>query len=168
MLWQSVIALTDQYLGPADINRILVAIDGSKFAEKAGATAADLASRYSAELVILHVAKYPPNTLGTGSTHTVAVGPPLSDTIVDKEKKNASESMRRVALFAKTLNIDAEEQIIDTSSSIVDVLCDYAYRNVIDLIVLGTRGLNTFKTSSLGSISDGVADSARCAVMIVK
>jgi len=160
--------MADLPLKPANFARILVAIDGSKFAEKAGATASALAQRYSAELVILYVARYPPNALGRGSTHTVAVGLPISDPVIDKEKKNATDSMHRVATFARKFGVETDEQIIDTSSSIVDVICDFAYRNEVDLIVLGTRGLNTFKSSSLGSISDGVADHATCAVMVVK
>jgi nucleotide-binding universal stress UspA family protein len=44
----------------------------------------------------------------------------------------------------------------------------YANENKVDLIVLGSRGLNALQELVLGSVSHKVAKRAHCPVMIVK
>ena len=148
--------------------KILATVDGSGLAEIAGYTAADLAKKYSASLAILYVAKYPKNLLGVSSSHTVEVGLPLSDPLADRLKQEASASMNRIGEYARNLDVEANQEIIDTSSSIVGTIMDYVYRNNVDLIVMGSRGTNTFKTELIGSVSEGIFQGARCAVMIVR
>jgi len=142
-------------------------MDGSQFAENAGITAADLARRYSARLIILHVAKYRSNELEIDA-HSVAVGLPLSDPVVDKLKHEVGESMLRVVTYAKSLGVVVDQQTTNTSSSIEENISNFAYRNEVDLVVLGTRGLNEFKTSLLGSVSEGLVKHSRCSVLVVK
>ena len=45
---------------------------------------------------------------------------------------------------------------------------EYAERNYIDLIVMGTRGKTGFKRLLLGSTASGVVTYAHCPVLIVK
>lgn len=156
-----------QLLKPSRISKILVAVDGSHFAEKAGITAGDLSRKYAAHLTILHVANYPPNELGI-DRHTIAVGLPLTDSVVDKVKHEATESMHRIAVFAKSLGISCDQRIINTSSSIVETISDFCYRNEIDLLVVGTHGLSEFKRSLIGSVSEGLVEHSRCNLLIVK
>ncbi|CDQ21154.1 Nucleotide-binding universal stress protein, UspA family [Halobacillus karajensis] len=44
----------------------------------------------------------------------------------------------------------------------------YANENAFDLVVIGSRGLNTLQEMVLGSVSHKVAKRAKCPVMIVK
>ncbi|MEX2103781.1 MAG: universal stress protein, partial [Bacilli bacterium] len=48
------------------------------------------------------------------------------------------------------------------------VIVKYANENEVDLIVLGSRGLNALQEFVLGSVSHKVAKRANCPVMIVK
>jgi nucleotide-binding universal stress UspA family protein len=153
---------------PAKIGKILVAVDGSDYAERAGLTAVDLAVKYSAELGILHVADYPPNVLGVGSSHTVPVGIPMSDPDVDRQRKRAMDSIERIEAFASKHGIEANSEILQTSDSNSARIVDYAYRENIDLIVAGNLGLNSYQTSILGSVSNGILNKARCSVMVVR
>ena len=59
------------------------------------------------------------------------------------------------------------EFIVDPTS-IVGAIVDYAERENIDLIVVGSRGLSGFKKLLLGSIASGVVTYAHCPVMVVK
>jgi nucleotide-binding universal stress UspA family protein len=150
------------------LTKILVAVDGSSYAEKAGFRAAEVAQRFSAELVVLHVAKYPPNSLGISSTHTVAVGLPLSDPGVDNLKHSAIYQMKKISEYAKKFRVPADEQVIDTSSLIVESIVNFAYRNEIDLIVTGSRGMNAYRETLLGSVSEGVMRETRYTTMVVR
>jgi len=127
-----------------------------------------MARRYSAALIILHVAKYPVNVLGVSSTHTVEVGLPFTDPIVDRQKKQAKDSMDRVYAYAKKLGVHADLEILDTSSTIVESIADYAYRNNIDLIIVGCLGMSEFRATLTGSVAEGIVHEARCTVMIVR
>jgi nucleotide-binding universal stress UspA family protein len=153
---------------PLPFTKILCAVDGSSFAERGGLRAAELARRYSSALIILHVAKYPANTLGVSSAHTVEVELSLTDPIVDREKKGAKDSMDRIATYAKKLGVHADLAILDTSSSIVDSIADYAYRNRIDLIIVGCLGTTAFRATLTGSVAEGMVREARCTVMVVR
>jgi nucleotide-binding universal stress UspA family protein len=59
------------------------------------------------------------------------------------------------------------EFIVDPTS-IVGAIVDYAERENIDLIVIGSRGLSGFKKLLLGSVASGVVTYANCPVMVVK
>jgi len=50
----------------------------------------------------------------------------LSDYVIDKLKREAAESMLRVATFAKSLGLVVDQRITDTSSSIVETIGDFA------------------------------------------
>lgn len=48
------------------------------------------------------------------------------------------------------------------------VIIDYADRENIDLIVMGTRGKSDFKRALLGSVASGVMSYARSPILIVR
>ena len=61
--------------------------------------------------------------------------------------------------------------VIETLLEIGDpaqVIVDISNKNTYDLIMMGNRGMSTFKELLLGSVSLKVMDHARCPVMIVK
>lgn len=73
--------------------------------------------------------------------------------------------------------IDVEEKAVKASVTFETkimhgepgpVIVKYANENSVDLIVLGSRGLNALQEFVLGSVSHKVAKRANCPVMIVK
>ncbi|QHS21566.1 universal stress protein [Virgibacillus sp. MSP4-1] len=48
------------------------------------------------------------------------------------------------------------------------VIVDYANENEFDVVIVGSRGRNTFQEMVLGSVSHKVAKRANCPVLIVK
>jgi nucleotide-binding universal stress UspA family protein len=153
---------------PSKFSCVLIAIDGSSLAEKGGFIAVDLAKRYSANVIILHVAKYPPNTLGRGPEHSIPVGLPLSDPLAENLKRHAIASLDRIAAYARKLDVPSSRLVVDTSSSIVETIVNHAYSNNVDLIVLGCRGMNEYKATLTGNVAEGIVDEARCTIMIVR
>ena len=65
-------------------------------------------------------------------------------------------------------SVKLKTEFIVDPTSIVGAIVDYAERENIDLIVVGSRGLSGFKKLLLGSIASGVVTYAHCPVMVVK
>jgi nucleotide-binding universal stress UspA family protein len=70
------------------------------------------------------------------------------------------------------LDIDSQVQlraeIIDSAQSAYAAIVDYAEKENVDLIVIGTRGKTGFKRILLGSVALGVVTYATCPVLVVK
>ncbi len=59
-------------------------------------------------------------------------------------------------------------QVIVSPISVTGSIVEYAERENMDLIVIGTRGRSAFKRLLLGSIASGVVTHAHCPVMVVR
>jgi nucleotide-binding universal stress UspA family protein len=70
------------------------------------------------------------------------------------------------------LDIDSQVQlraeIIDSAQSAYAAIVDYAEKENVDLIVIGTTGKTGFKRILLGSVALGVITYATCPVLVVK
>lgn len=152
---------------PNSLDRILVAVDGSSFSLRAADLAFQIAEKFDSELVGVHVASYPSEYLGF-ERHTILVGIPMGDDIVEDQKKKASQMLQKISRIGESKHIRLATIVLDSRQSIVDSIVDDAAREHIDLIVAGTRGLYPYQTSISGSVSSGLVASARCSVLIVK
>jgi len=129
------------------VSKILVAVDGSKHAQKALEHAGQLALKYNAAVTLLNVAQ---TVLPHIKTETARN---MGDRVV-------SEAAAQV----KELKVDKRVEIGHPAKTILDV----AKKGNYDLIVVGSRGLNPAKRFFLGSVSDKVSRHAQCSVLIVK
>jgi nucleotide-binding universal stress UspA family protein len=59
-------------------------------------------------------------------------------------------------------------EIIDSAKSAYTAIVDYADKENVDLIVIGTRGKTGLKRALLGSVASGVVTYATCPVLVVK
>ena len=69
---------------------------------------------------------------------------------------------------AEELAISLKTQIISTGESPIKEIVEFAHREEVDLIVVGTRGRSGIKRMLLGSTASGVVTYAHCPVFIVK
>jgi nucleotide-binding universal stress UspA family protein len=129
------------------MSKILVAVDGSKHAQKAVDYAVQLALKYKASITLMNVAQtaYPFLKADTAKS--------IGELIVTNAAKRI-----------KDLKVNKRVDIGDPAKTIVEVAKNENY----DLIVLGSRGLNPAKKFLLGSVSDKVAEHAQCSVLVVK
>ena len=147
------------------INKILVAIDGSKLADKSLDYAIDLAQKYKAQITVLTVIVAPSNLVINKGEVFVPVGTQdflkKIENYHKKVLKNAIEKVKKHS--PKTL---VSQELLTGRPA--DKIIETAKQSKFDLIVIGSRGLGGIKEFFLGSVSDRVADEAPCPVLIVK
>jgi nucleotide-binding universal stress UspA family protein len=64
--------------------------------------------------------------------------------------------------------IGIQTEVLVGTKSVANEILTYAENNNVDLIVIGTKGMSTFKKVLLGSVASSVLNHAPCPVMIVK
>lgn len=140
------------------MDKILVPVDGSEQSHKAVAFAADLAKCHNATMYLIHVFKLTiiPEGLGEYVVSDRAQLQALADKIIAAAVKEAKgHGIEQVE--AAVIEGDPAERIID-----------YAKTHDVDIIVIGSRGLGTFKGLLLGSVSNKVSHRADRSCVIVR
>jgi len=141
--------------------RILVAVDGSPFAEKALKCAVDLAKKLGAKLIILHV------VLRQFYAVTPSEAGVLATTVFVKElEAEGKEIMNKADAYAKAQGADYECRLLQGVPA--EEIVKTALTENVDLIVVGSRGLTEVRGFLLGSVSDKVSHHAKCPTLIVK
>ena len=96
------------------------------------------------------------------------VTPQTIDTIVDSAKQEAQEWRSQVKEKANEYNVELKVEFIVDPTSIIGAIVEYAERENIDLIVIGSRELTGFRKLLLGSVASGVVTYAHSPVLVVK
>lgn len=174
------------------IKTILVPIDGSEHARKAAVLAGDIAEKYDAEVVLLHVA-LPGNRLPEGLRRLAEVehlvdperhpaapstGVP-GDTIVALRDRNESDLSEEAGARVGQWLLDQAEQSVRQKGAQtihkrleagdpVETILASARDITPNLIVMGSRGLSTLEGLLLGSVSHKVSQLATCSCITVK
>ena len=156
-------------------SKILVAIDGSEISMKAAVYAIDIANRKGKEaenvqligLTVIELTNLSYSFFATASGYYEAEK-------LEVKRKEAQQSLDKVEKLAvnNTNNnnkIQFKSEIIeDPISRIGSAIVDYAERENIDLIVIGSRGRSGLKKMLLGSVASDVVTYAHCPVLVVK
>jgi K+-sensing histidine kinase KdpD len=82
--------------------------------------------------------------------------------------KQSKRCLERFNENEKENNVQLRTELINSHRQVNYVLLEYAEKENIDLIVVGTRGRSGFKKLLLGSIASGVVTYAHCPVLVVK
>lgn len=138
--------------------KILVPVDGSDQARKAIDFAANLAKQNDATIHLLHVYKLPIIPEGMGEyvisdrIELQALGDKIISVAQDEVRKKGGQHIE-----ATVMEGDSAERIIA-----------YAKDHDVDMIVMGNRGLGSFKGLLLGSVSNKVSHRADRTCVIVR
>ena len=158
-------------------SKILVAIDGSEMSMRAAAYAIDIANIKGKEeenvqligLTVIDLTNLSYSFFATSSGYYEAEK-------LEEKRKEAQQLLDKVEKLAvkenntnNKANIQFKSEIIeDPISRVGSSIVDYAERENVDLIVIGTRGRTGFKKMLLGSVASDVVTYAHCPVMVVK
>ena len=138
---------------------ILLATDGSKEAELAATTAAELSERTDSELHIIHVGEVPlvyhPERHG-GYHINYEKAESQARELLEAQVEKMKETGARVAQAHLRMG-KADEEIVELAESMG-----------VGLIVMGTRGHGRIKRALMGSVSESVVRHAHCPVTIVR
>jgi nucleotide-binding universal stress UspA family protein len=149
------------------IRRILVAVDGSKPSFDASVQAIDLAKSLNAELIALYVVSPDARYDYIEDTITPRLPRALKEVMMIAMQRG-EKHLDKVKQKAKEKNVRVKVDIVIGISSVVKEIVNYAEKNRINMIVVGSRGLSGIKKMLLGSVASGVVTYAHCPVLVAK
>lgn len=145
-----------------NFDTIVVPTDFSEDAEKALATAVELAKQLDGRVVLVHA----PPTAVAPAYPGFAAGAIIPDSYYNEMRAEARGHVERVAKEAAGGGVDVSGRILSGPPS--DAIVALADELGADLIVMGTRGLTGLKHVLLGSVAERVVRTAPCPVLTVK
>lgn len=136
------------------ISKILVALDGSKYGEKAFEYACYLAKRCGSALLIVHVLE-----------EFVTVGHSILKELEEQDQVMLQKYKSRADQSAMITPIDIIEC---KGNDVAEEILRIANKENVDTIVLGSRGTKAPSDFLIGSVSYKISHYAKCTVIIVR
>ena len=144
---------------------ILLATDGSKEAQLAATTAADLAKSTGSELHVVYVGHMPP--VFYESPGAWALDPELQGRMGERAEEGARTKLEEEVQRVREAGGEVAEvhaRLGRPDAEIVGLADELG----AGLIVLGSRGLGPLRRALMGSVSDSVVRHAHCPVLVVR
>ncbi|HET8719862.1 MAG TPA: universal stress protein [Candidatus Nitrosotenuis sp.] len=138
---------------------ILVPYDASEYSNRAFEKALEIAKKDGSKITVFTVIE--------GEYSAIMGYSKISSQVIEKQKKAAMKHVHKLESAAKSVNVPIYPKI-KQGSSIVDEIINLAKSQKSDLIVIGSHGRAGLKRFILGSVSNAVAQQAKCPVLIVK
>jgi len=132
--------------------KILLAVDGSEHSKRAAKHALNVASLVQgAKVEVISV---------------IDLSKVKTEVLHGELKQKRQQALEEIKSMFEKENVSYELKIErgDPGPTIVS----YANKNEFDLVVIGSRGLNSLQEMVLGSVSHKVAKRVHCPVMIIK
>jgi nucleotide-binding universal stress UspA family protein len=137
-------------------NLIIVALDGSAHSLKALEYARELAEKHGSKLILLHAYRATSDLRETeGYKQLVAKRKQAGEAIIE-------DACRRLG----PVSFELEKDLLEgpAATAIVSAVAAQG----ADLVVMGTRGMGTFKGLLFGTVSTKVTHHAPCPVLVVR
>jgi nucleotide-binding universal stress UspA family protein len=140
--------------------KIMVATDGSEHVRTAIDSAIEIAKLSEAKLYAIHVI-----TLGFYSI-THSINSEWENAMKDQLIKEGHDAIAYVENAGRNANVEVESVILEGSPA--EEIIDFAEKNDIDLIVMGTHGMSGIQSFLLGSVAENVVRHSKKPVLIVR
>ena len=138
------------------IKLIILALDGSGHSLKALDYARELTEKHGSKLILLHAYRATSDLIGTEGFNQ----------LVAKRKKAGEEIIQDARSRLEQASFELEEELLEGPAA--DAIVSVAETRNADLVVMGTRGMGSFKGLLFGSISTKVTHHAPCSVLVVQ
>ena len=154
-------------------SKILVPYDGSKYAEKALNKAVSLAKMIKgSEIIMLNIMEEIPVPAALFSTrvrhHKTGQGTILSTYFRDLQTDMRYKMINTLEKIKQKYENSVKIRTVVLVGSAEDKIVEFANRQNVDLIVMGSKGLKGISRLLMGSVSRSVSEKAKCSVMIVR
>lgn len=143
-----------------DLKRICVATDFSNPANRAFQYGLVFAKQFQAELHLLHVIE---DIIPTVPEPGLAMLP--TQEIMNSLRKASEDGMAKVISQHDVSGVDIR-QVVREGVPFREV-CDYATKESVDLVIVGTHGRSGLTHLLLGSVAERVVRSATCPVLTI-
>ena len=149
----------------------MVATDGSELTKKAVDSAIEITKLNEAKLYAVHVVAPGDFAITQNEPRASITQNEPRDAEWKKEIKEhlttqGKEATAYVENVGKAANIEVESVILEGNPA--DEIVDFAEKNEIDLIVMGTLGKTGIKRFLLGSVAENVVRHSKKAVLVVR
>jgi nucleotide-binding universal stress UspA family protein len=150
---------------PRTLRRLIVPLDGSPVAEHVLPTAAELAARAGATLVLLHVVEpyvaLTPATLGWEHLSLQ-----LDDAATEAHQERAADYLNAVAARLEQPGLTIETAL--RTGPIADAILQFAADTGGDLVAMATHGRTGLRRWVYGSVTGKVLRGARCCLLVAR
>jgi nucleotide-binding universal stress UspA family protein len=141
--------------------KILLATDGSREADLAATTAADLAKSTGSELHVLHVGAGHPLYEASGSSG-------ITEEVLDTQRAEAQRVLHEQVRMVEGSGATVEDAHLSTDERPDRTIVHLSEDIGAGLIVMGNRGRGGIRRALMGSVSDAVVRYAHCPVLVVR
>jgi nucleotide-binding universal stress UspA family protein len=145
--------------------KILLATDGSREAELAFASAADLSQKTGSELHVVYVGHLP--LVSYESPGATTLDPDLQRRMQEGAEKETRTKLDEQLQRVRESGAEVAEAHARLGRPDVEIV-GLADELGAGLIVLGSRGLGSLRRALMGSVSDSVVRHAHCPVLVVR
>jgi nucleotide-binding universal stress UspA family protein len=139
--------------------RILIAIDGSESAKKAFEKSILIAKRNDSELIIVHVIDSSSYNMGIESATFNAI---------EVDSIEMEELLKEYSNKAKKSGVKLVKTYLVKGSPKKLLSTEIPKEFQVDLIVVGSTGLNMIERWMIGSVSEYIIREARCDVLVIR
>lgn len=141
-----------------EYKNIVVAVDGSKAAEKAFGKSLDIAKRNSSRLILAHVV----------DSRTFSTAEAYDRSLSERAETYAKELLDDYVEQAEAAGLTDIVRCIEYGSPKVKIAKEIAGNFDADLIICGATGMNAVERFLIGSVSESITRYASCDVLVIR
>lgn len=141
--------------------KVLIPVDGSKHSMEGLKVASHYAKTKNSETYIMTVIPYV-------SDIDLELSASERDKVLESMKKRGEDVLKKASEQMKSYGISKVNTVLQTAGSAAHEIVNFAEKEKIDLIVIGSRGMGATARFFLGSVAANVVRHSPCCVYVVK
>ena len=145
------------------VKKILIPVDRSEYQEKIVRYSLSLSKAWDAKITAIHVID-----AGRGVGYDDKYTEETKRERILEEEKHSIDLLNEIDLVAKKEGINIEKEVLEKNDKVGKTIIEYAKKNKIDVIVIGTKGMTDVEEYFFGSVVKEVFQYAHCPVFAIR